>query len=60
MVNMYVVPSFWFLSALVSTIFANRLKISMELIKIIIGAVIASAVVPAFIANKFFLPDHLP
>lgn len=26
---------------------------------IIVGVVIASAVVPTLIANKFFLPDHL-
>jgi hypothetical protein len=60
MVNIYVVAAFWLLAALVSTIIANRLKISMALMEIIIvGVVIASAIIPTLIANKFFLPDHL-
>jgi glutathione-regulated potassium-efflux system ancillary protein KefC len=117
MINIYLVAAFWFLSALISTIIANRLKISNALMEIIIGAcigfiafktgftnrlaldadllkfiagiaaimltflsgaelnpdslrskfreivivglVIASAVIPTLIANKFFLPSHL-
>jgi Kef-type K+ transport system membrane component KefB len=33
--------------------------ISMEQYSLIVGAVIASAVIPTLIANKFFLPGHL-
>jgi len=79
MTTIYLVAAFWFLSALISTIIANRLKISNALMEItisalygltnniinteqysiIVGVVIASAVVPTLIANKFFLPEHL-
>jgi len=59
MLNIYIVAAFWFLSTLISTIIANRLKISNALMEIIIGVVIASAVIPTLIANKFFLPAHL-
>jgi len=75
----YLIAAFWFLSALISTIISNRLKISNALMEItisalygltnsiinteqysiIVGVVIASAVVPTLIANKFFLPEHL-
>jgi hypothetical protein len=51
MINIYIAAAFWFLSALISTVIANRLKISNALMEIII--------VPTLIANKFFLPDHL-
>lgn len=33
--------------------------INTEQYSIIVGVVIASAIVPTLIANKFFLPDHL-
>jgi len=33
--------------------------INTEQYSIIVGVVIASAVVPTLIANKFFLPEHL-
>jgi hypothetical protein len=33
--------------------------ISTEQYSIIVGVVIASAVIPTLVANKFFLPDHL-
>jgi Kef-type K+ transport system membrane component KefB len=33
--------------------------ITKEQYSIIVGVVIASAVIPTLIANKFFLPDHL-
>jgi hypothetical protein len=94
MITIYSIAAFWFLSALLSTIIANRLKISNEHRKgkcyytllmstgltfgtisalygltnniinteqysIIVGVVIASAVFPTLIANKFFLPYHL-
>jgi len=79
MTAIYLIAAFWFLSALISTIIANRLKISNALMEItisalygltnniinteqysiIVGVVIASAVVPTLIANKFFLPEHL-
>jgi Kef-type K+ transport system membrane component KefB len=40
MINIYIVAAFWFLAALISTIIANRLKISMALMEIIIGAAV--------------------
>jgi len=40
MINIYIVAAFWFLAALVSTVIANRLKISMALMEIIIGTAI--------------------
>ena len=40
MINIYIVAAFWFLSALISTIIANRLKISNALMEIIIGAIV--------------------
>jgi len=40
MISIYVVAAFWFLSALLSTIIANRLKISNALMEIIIGSII--------------------
>lgn len=33
--------------------------ISQEQYSLIVGAVIASALIPTLIANKFFLPGHL-
>ena len=53
MINVYIVAAFWFLSALVSTIIANRLKISNALMEIIIGANIG------FIAFKISMTDRL-
>jgi Kef-type K+ transport system membrane component KefB len=40
MINIYLVAAFWFLSALISTVIANRLKISNALMEIIIGAIV--------------------
>jgi len=40
MINIYIVAAFWFLSALISTVLANRLKISNALLEIIVGAII--------------------
>jgi len=53
MLNIYAVAAFWFFSALISTIIANRLKISNALMEIIIGAVIG------FIAFKVGFTDRL-
>jgi len=53
MTNIYLVAAFWFLSALISTILANRLKISNALMEIIIGAIIG------FIAFKTGFTDKL-
>jgi Kef-type K+ transport system membrane component KefB len=53
MINIYTVAAFWFLSALLSTIIANRLKISNALMEIIIGAIIG------FIAFKMSMADRL-
>lgn len=40
MITIFIVAAFWFLSALISTIIANRLKISNALMEIIIGAIV--------------------
>jgi Kef-type K+ transport system membrane component KefB len=53
MISIYIVAAFWFLSALLSTIIANRLKISNALMEIIIGAIIG------FIAFKMSMTDRL-
>ena len=53
MINIYIVAAFWFLSALISTIIANRLKISNALMEIIIGAIIG------FIAFKIGFTNQL-
>jgi glutathione-regulated potassium-efflux system ancillary protein KefC len=53
MITIYSVAAFWFLSALLSTIIANRLKISNALMEIIIGAIIG------FIAFRINLTDRL-
>lgn len=44
MENIYLVASFWFFCAVLSTILANRLKISMALMEIIVGSIIGFAV----------------
>jgi len=43
MISIYFLAAFWFLSAVISTVIANRLKISMALMEIVIGAVIGYA-----------------
>jgi len=53
MFSIYLIAAFWFLAALLSTIIANRLRISMALMEIIIGAFIG------FIAFKLNLTDKL-
>lgn len=53
MINIYIVAAFWFLSALISTIIANRLKISNALMEIIIGAIIG------FVAYKTSFTSRL-
>jgi glutathione-regulated potassium-efflux system ancillary protein KefC len=53
MSSIYLVAAFWFLSALVSTIIANRLKISNALMEIIVGAIIG------FVAFKTGFTDRL-
>jgi len=40
MFEIYLIAAFWFLAAFLSTIIANRLKISMALMEIIVGAII--------------------
>lgn len=49
----YLVASFWFFLAVLSTILANRLKISIALMEIIVGAIVG------FIAFKFNRTDQL-
>ncbi|MGD0168572.1 MAG: cation:proton antiporter [Smithella sp.] len=41
--SIYILASFWFFAAVLSTILANRLKISIALMEIIVGAVIGFA-----------------
>ena len=41
--SIYFLAAFWFLAAVVSTILSNRLKISMALMEIIVGAIIGFA-----------------
>ena len=53
MISIYLLAAFWFLSALISTIIANRLKISNALMEIIIGGVIG------FIAFKIGFTNKL-
>lgn len=53
MLIIYLAAAFWFLSALISTIIANRLKISNALMEIIIGAIIG------FIALKVGFTNQL-
>jgi Kef-type K+ transport system membrane component KefB len=53
MSSIYLIASFWFLAAVVSTILANRLKISMALMEIIVGALIG------FLAFKLNYTDKL-
>ncbi len=43
MLNIFSIASFWFFAAVLSTILANRLKISMALMEIIIGGIIGYA-----------------
>ena len=40
MINVYLLAAFWFLSAIIATIIANRLKISNALMEIVIGVII--------------------
>ena len=51
--SIYILASFWFFAAVLSTILANRLKISIALMEIIVGAVIG------FAAFQFGLFDKL-
>jgi len=53
MLTIYLVAAFWFLSALISTVLANRLKISNALMEIIIGAIVG------FLALKTGFSDKL-
>jgi len=51
--SIYFLAAFWFSAAVISTVLANRLKISMALMEIIIGAIIG------FIALKLTYTDKL-
>jgi len=53
MISIYSLAAFWLFAAVLSTIVANRLKISMALMEIIIGAIIG------FIAFKLGYTDKL-
>ena len=43
METIYLVAAFWFFAAVLSTVFANRLKISIALMEIIVGSIIGFA-----------------
>ena len=58
MTGIYLVAAFWFLSALVSTILANRLKISNALMEIIIGAIIGFVAFKIGFTSKLALDDE--
>lgn len=51
--SIYLLASFWFLAAVLSTILANRLKISIALMEIMVGAAIGYA------AYNLHLTDNL-
>ena len=53
METIYVVAAFWFFAAVLSSILANRLKISIALMEIIVGAIIG------FTASRFGYFDKL-
>ncbi|HUN54798.1 MAG TPA: cation:proton antiporter [Smithella sp.] len=53
MENIYFIAAFWFFAAVLSTILANRLKISIALMEIIVGAIVG------FAAFRFGLLDKL-
>ena len=53
MSSIYLVAAFWFFASVLSTIIANRLKISMALMEILVGSVIG------FLAYKLGYFDHL-
>jgi len=53
MENIYLIASFWFFAAVLSTILANRLKVSIALMEIIVGATVGYA------AYHFNLTDRL-
>jgi glutathione-regulated potassium-efflux system ancillary protein KefC len=53
--SIYSLAAFWFLAAVLSTILANRLKISIALLEIIIGAVIGYAAFTLNLTDKLSL-----
>jgi len=55
MIFIYSVAAFWFLSAVLSTIIANRIKISMALVEIVIGAAIGYAAFKMNFTSKLSL-----
>jgi hypothetical protein len=59
MVNTWALSALWLGLALAATLLAIWFRISTALSEIVVGTVIASAVIPTMIANMFFLPRHL-
>lgn len=57
MFSIFFLAAFWFLAAVVSTIIANRLKISMALMEIIIGAAIGFFAFKLNLTSKLELND---
>ena len=55
MISIYLLAAFWFLSALISTIIANRLKISNALMEIIIGAIVGFLALSTGFTDKLAL-----
>jgi len=58
MESLYLVAAFWFLAAVISSIIANRLKISVALMEIIVGAGIGFAAAKFGLLEKLNLHDH--
>jgi Kef-type K+ transport system membrane component KefB len=55
MENIYLLASFWFFAAVVATVLANRLKISIALMEIMVGAVIGYAAYNLNLTNNLSL-----
>jgi len=55
MESIYLLASFWFFAAVISTILANRLKISVALMEIMVGAVIGYAAYTLKLTDNLFL-----
>jgi len=61
--HIYTVAALWLGLAVISAVAAYHLRLSIALVEICVGilvaVVIASAIVPTLIAGLFFLPRHL-
>ena len=55
MENIYLLAAFWFFAAVLATVLANRLKISIALMEIMVGAVIGYAAYNLNLTNNLSL-----